>query len=164
MTSLNYKQIFLIVLGSVCLGLSFNYFSGKKLSVFGFNIKKYVSAELLKDVSENLSLNEPKHISLKEAQQLYKANVTFIDAREEEDYQKGHIKNAINIPYAKLENYKQKLNGILKDEPLVSYCGGSDCDLSIMLANKLTSLGYNKVFVFFGGWNSWQNANYPVSK
>ncbi|MDP4173358.1 MAG: rhodanese-like domain-containing protein [Bacteroidota bacterium] len=164
MTSLNYKQIIVVVLGSMCLGLSYNYISDKKLPVFGFDIKKYVSAELLKDDSKNSSVNEPKHISLKEALKLYQANVTFIDAREEEDYQNGHIKNAINIPYAKLENYKQKLIGISKDEPLVSYCGGSDCDLSIMLGNKLTSLGYDKVFIFFGGWNTWENANYPVSK
>ena len=49
-----------------------------------------------------------------------------------------------------------------KEKPMVIYCGGTDCDLSILLGNLLFEQGYKQVYVFFGGWFDWLSANYPV--
>ena len=113
--------------------------------------------------SETEIVYEPKAITLSQAYSLYNANGKFIDAREAFDYEEGHITGAINIPYYEFEEYKNKLDNLSKDEPVVAYCSGTDCDLSILLGNQLSSMGYKKVFIFFGGWPEWIDANYPVT-
>ncbi|MFO7447204.1 MAG: rhodanese-like domain-containing protein [Ignavibacteriaceae bacterium] len=156
---INIKQIVLIILSSMLIGLSYNFLSANGVGLFSYDNKKMLSAELLGD-----NATEPKEIMLVEAFELYEAGVIFIDAREHEDYISGHIKNSVNIPYYDFDNYKNSLRNIPKDEPVVTYCGGTDCDLSIVLGNKLNSLGYEKVFVFFGGWEQWQDAEYPTAE
>jgi len=107
-------------------------------------------------------IKEPKHIKLEQAYKLYKQNILFIDAREKADYQLGHIKGALNLPFDSFNKYEHILKEIPKDKIIVTYCAGTDCDLSILLGNKLLSLGYKKTYIFFGGWNDWQQANFPV--
>ena len=34
--------------------------------------------------------------------------------------------------------------------------------MSILLGNLLFEDGYKQVYVFFGGWVDWTNADYPV--
>jgi len=113
--------------------------------------------------SETEIVYEPKAITISQAYSLYNANGKFIDAREALDYEEGHITGAINIPYYEFEEYKNKLDNLSKDEPVITYCSGTDCDLSILLGNQLSSMGYKKVFIFFGGWPEWIDANYPVT-
>ena len=113
--------------------------------------------------SETEIVYEPKAITLSQAYSLYNANGKFIDARESYDYKEGHITGAINIPYYEFEEYKNKLENLSKDDPVVTYCSGTDCELSILLGNQLSSMGYKKVFIFFGGWPEWTDANYPVT-
>jgi len=113
---------------------------------------------------EETELSEPAAIHLKQAYKLYQQNVLFIDAREPADYQYAHIKNAINIPFDHFDEYKHLLNNIDKDRTIITYCAGTDCDLSILLSNILFEMGYKKVYIFFGGWNEWLEANYPIEK
>lgn len=107
-------------------------------------------------------LTEPRAINLEQAYKLYNQNILFIDARESFDYKEAHIKNAINIPADHFDDYKFMLDKINKDETVVTYCAGTDCDLSVVLSNIMFDMGYKKVYVFFGGWNEWTQANYPV--
>ena len=115
-----------------------------------------------KDKVEGESFKEPVAINLEQAYKLSNKNITFIDAREYEDYKAGHIKNALSLPYYDFEAHKNVLNKISKNNFFVIYCAGTDCDLSILLGNKLFKMGYNKVYIFFGGWNDWLNEKYPV--
>jgi rhodanese-related sulfurtransferase len=113
-----------------------------------------------KEVNE---LKEPAAINLKQAFNLYQKNVLFIDAREPADYESAHIKNAVNLPFDHFDEYKHILDTINKDQTIsYIYCGGTDCDLSILLGNLLFEMGYKNVYIFFGGWNEWIEANYPV--
>ena len=114
------------------------------------------------DTDEVIAFTEPKAITLEQAYTLYNKNVIFIDARDEADFLVGHITNSINIPFDDFDNHKQKLELLSKEKPLVIYCAGTDCDLSILLGNLLFEQGYKQVYIFFGGWNEWLNANYPV--
>ena len=107
--------------------------------------------------------NEPKVINLEQAFTLFNNGAKFIDARDDFDYDEGHISEAINIPFYSFEENENKLNNINKDEAIVTYCSGTDCDLSVLLGNKLSEMGYKKVFVFFGGWLDWVEANYPTN-
>jgi len=45
---------------------------------------------------------------------------------------------------------------------IIVYCGGEECDASTKLAEQLRQSGYANVRVFFGGWNEWVRAGYPV--
>lgn len=47
-------------------------------------------------------------------------NVMFLSIRNAEDYAKGHIKGAVNIPFAK--GMEQKFNTLPKDKKIIVYC------------------------------------------
>lgn len=111
---------------------------------------------------EVVAFSAPKAIKLEQAYSLFNKGILFIDARDEADYLAGHITNAINIPFDDFDNHKQKLESISKNKPVVIYCAGTECDLSILLGNLLFDEGYKQVYIFFGGWNEWLDANYPV--
>ena len=115
------------------------------------------------EVNEEEIFVDPKVINLEQAFVLFNNGARFIDAREDIDYNEGHISNAINIYFYSLEGNENKLNGISKNEAIVTYCNGTDCDLSVLLGNKLAEIGYKNVFVFFGGWLDWVKANYPTT-
>lgn len=123
--------------------------------------KTTANAEVKKVEKKNVQ-TEPLSINLKQAYILYKKNVLFIDAREPEDYKVAHIKNAINIPMDHFEDYEYMLKKIDKKQQIVTYCAGSECDLSIVLGNVMFDRGYKKLYVFFGGWNDWLKAKYPI--
>jgi rhodanese-related sulfurtransferase len=114
------------------------------------------------DIDEVIAFAEPKAITIEQAYTLYNKDVIFIDARDEADFLVGHITNSINIPFEDFDNHKQKLELLSKEKPMVIYCAGTDCDLSILLGNLLFEQGYKQVYIFFGGWNEWLIAKYPV--
>ena len=51
-----------------------------------------------------------------------------------------------------------------EDDPVVTYCSGGECDLSMDLANELMGedWGFSRVFVFDGGLPQWIEAGYPI--
>jgi len=118
--------------------------------------------KIKKEIEETITFAEPKAITLEQAYKLFNKGIQFVDARDESDYLAGHITNSINIPFDDFDNHQQKLEQLSKEKPLVIYCAGTDCDLSILLGNLLFEKGYKQVYVFFGGWMEWLNADYPV--
>lgn len=108
--------------------------------------------------------SKPLAIKIDKAYQLFKQGVKFIDARMPEEFAEGHIKGAINIPFDGDESYRNILNSFSKEEILVTYCSGTECDLSILLGDELFEKGFKKVYIFFGGWNDWVERNYPISR
>ena len=114
------------------------------------------------NADEEEGFAEPIGINLEQAYKLYTMGIIFIDARDEYEYKTGHIKNSINLPMYYFDKYKDVLSGTSKSQTIICYCGGSDCDLSTQLANKLFSLGYRNNYIFIGGWEQWKTAGYPV--
>jgi len=114
--------------------------------------------------SEVVAFKEPRAIKLEQAYSLYNKGILFIDARDEGDFDAGHITNSVNIPFDDFDNHKQKLEKMSKDKPMVIYCAGTECDLSHLLANLLFDKGYKQVYVFFGGWIEWLEAKYPTEQ
>ncbi len=105
----------------------------------------------------------PEFISFEEAVQLYNAGTAlFVDARHEYDYQLGHIKGAINVPLKDFSLEKSPLASIPKEQLIVTYCDGAECNSSIELAQKLSAAGFTNVKMFFGGWNEWKERHRPV--
>ena len=118
--------------------------------------------KISEEIEEVITFTEPKAITLEQAYKLFNNGVQFVDARDESDYLAGHITNSINIPFDDFDNHQKKLEQLSKEKPLVIYCAGTDCDLSILLGNLLFEQGYKQVYVFFSGWLEWLNADYPV--
>ena len=135
----------------------------------GKSTSKNFAGNFQKEAEKNVassknSFKKPIAINLEQAYKLYKGNIIFLDARENEDYKEGHIKNALSLPYYDFDNYKQILRNIPESSVVVTYCAGTNCDLSILLGKQLFEIGYKRVYIFFGGWNDWLKAKYPIEK
>lgn len=114
------------------------------------------------EASSNASSGSaPEFIALEDAVKLFSSGeALFVDARHGFDYRQGHIKGAINVP---LKDFSPGMLGALpKDQLLITYCDGEECNSSIDMAKKLDSLGYSNVKIFFGGWKEWVKNNQPV--
>ena len=48
--------------------------------------------------------------------------------------------------------------------PIIVYCGGGTCELSMNLGFALVNAGQKKVLVFMGGWPEWSTSGYPIAK
>lgn len=103
-------------------------------------------------------------IDLSNAQKFYNDGfAVFIDCRDAVSYNNGHIPNALSLPSHKLNELLPDFLGQLEPEDdIVTYCDGSECDASVVVANRLKSAGFRNVYIFFGGWNAWIEANLPV--
>lgn len=124
------------------------------------NGKNGIALELAEEVSQPFT--QPIAIKLSRAYQLYKQGTIFIDSRSKEEYAEGHIKGSINIPFYESDKYEDVLNRIDKNELLVTYCSGKECDTSILHGEELFDKGYKRVYIFPGGWDDWVDAGYPV--
>lgn len=89
-----------------------------------------------------------REISVKDANRM-KQRFLFVDIRKKQDYEKGHIKGAINIPYENLE-IKKELP--LREQEIVVYCQLGT--LGIKAVRMLESIGY-KAYNLSGGFQRW---------
>ncbi|MCZ7582371.1 MAG: rhodanese-like domain-containing protein [Deltaproteobacteria bacterium] len=104
-------------------------------------------------------------VDLAGAKRLFDEGAAFLDARTEEEFARGHIKGAMNVPYHKADEMEEKiLMSVAVDATIVAYCSGADCHASDLLARALEDMGYEKVRVFFAGWPAWEAAGYPSGK
>jgi len=91
--------------------------------------------------------------------------VPFVDAREDPEYEAGHIRGARHMNAARSpEEIQLALAHTPKDRELIIYCDGEECGASTTLATKLQGLGFANVQIFFGGWTEWKNAGLPTSR
>jgi len=109
----------------------------------------------------------PQNITLSLAKKLYDKNALFIDARKKIDFDAGHIKGAINIPYddflAKTKEERiEMMRKYNKNGIIIAYCEGGTCDVSIDVAYELARMGFNYVNLYRPGYIAWKNAGYPV--
>jgi rhodanese-related sulfurtransferase len=90
-------------------------------------------------------------------------SAVFLDAREPELYQKGHIQGARNLPLGEFDQLAEKLFMEFPEDTLfVTYCDGEDCFLSGELAVKLKGIGFENVRLLHDGWNVWRKHQLPT--
>jgi rhodanese-related sulfurtransferase len=128
-----------------------------------------IAAIILINERINNKINNGKNISyiiigLTEAKQKYdEGKYIFFDARGEVFYKNGHIKSAINVTLEDLKsNIARYENKYPKDTKIIVYCNGSECAPSYDIAKYLIDRGFKSIEVFYGGWNDWVNAKYPI--
>ena len=84
----------------------------------------------------------------------------LIDVSEPEEFAKGHVVGARNIPFGQLEGHKSLPSN--KALPLVLVCPtGARAGRA---AGILRKLGYEKAQAMAGGLKAWREANLPVEK
>ena len=93
-----------------------------------------------------------------------KSKILLVDGRSEFAYHEGHILGAVNIPYMQRDFFSQKLlSNIARETPIIVYCSGKNCNISVELAKFLSQkFGFINVRVFEGGWEEWTKGENPV--
>lgn len=86
-------------------------------------------------------------------------NFNIIDVRAAEDYEKGHVPGAINLPKDKW----QTLEGLSKDKINVLYCYSMVCHLAASAAYKFAGQGY-PVKEMEGGFDEWKDYDLEIEK
>ncbi|SPE52479.1 Sulfurtransferase [Verrucomicrobia bacterium] len=78
-------------------------------------------------------------------------DVIVVDVRAAEDFAKGHIPGAVNLPHGTWENGK----GLAKDKNNVVYCYSLVCHLATKACLAFAEQGY-PVMELEGGFDSWK--------
>lgn len=105
-----------------------------------------------------------RFITLEDLLEMLENNESFklVEVLAKEEYGKGHIPGAINIPLDELETLAKKK--LKKTDVIVVYCAGYTCHASTKAAKKLLELGYRNTVDFKGGKRWWQHAGLELEK
>lgn len=87
------------------------------------------------------------------------ADIVIVDVREEEDYQKGHVPEAINLPQDRWDTYE----GLSREKLNVVYCYAHVCHLGATAAVQFAGAGFS-VMEMDGGFEAWKENDLKVAK
>jgi molybdopterin/thiamine biosynthesis adenylyltransferase/rhodanese-related sulfurtransferase len=84
----------------------------------------------------------------------------FVDVREPDEWEEGHIPGAIHVTRGRLES---RIEGLVPDKqrPLVVYC--SVGSRSAFAAKALADLGYDDVVNLAGGFTDWKRNGFEIT-
>ncbi|MDH3689356.1 MAG: rhodanese-like domain-containing protein [Gammaproteobacteria bacterium] len=84
-----------------------------------------------------------------------------VDISDVNDYKKGHVPNAINIP---LDSFSDGINKLRKhkSKPIVVACRAGN--RAARAASILRKEGFESLYTLSGGFASWEKENLPVEK
>jgi rhodanese-related sulfurtransferase len=85
----------------------------------------------------------------------------LVDVREESEFAKGHLPNAVHLGKGIIE---RDIEAVIPDPnaEIILYCGGGF--RSALAADNLRKMGYTNVTSMDGGWRGWTDAGYPTKK
>jgi rhodanese-related sulfurtransferase len=106
--------------------------------------KTRIKEEDFRDIKKKLDAGEP---------------MIIIDTREDNEWARGHIPNAVHLGKGVIERDIEKAIPD-KDATLVLYCGGGY--RSALAADNLRKMGYRNVISMDGGWRGWTEAGFPT--
>jgi rhodanese-related sulfurtransferase len=99
-------------------------------------------------------------LSIKEFKKFNKTNFYILDARESEEFEVSHLKNARHVGYYWFD--MRSVYDIPYDATIVVYCTiGSRSE---RIGEKLMRAGYECVYNMYGGILEWVNTGHPVYK
>ncbi len=150
-------QVFGIVLISGLIGIGVNGFRADGISLVENWQEKVLNEQLVGGLPA---------VSLQQAKEAHiNGDALFIDAREPDFYELGHIPGAINLPVVHFDLVFPKLKEqLLEAGRVITYCDGASCDMSVELTEKLLFEGLAHVEIFTGGMQQWEATGQPVEE
>lgn len=111
----------------------------------------------------NDALTRIPEISAEEVSKKLETNEDFVlvDTREKEEYEAGHLPNAIYLSKGVIERDIEEHVPDLEKE-IVLYCGGGY--RSALAADNLKKMGYKNVKSQAGGWREWNEKGFEIRK
>jgi sulfur-carrier protein adenylyltransferase/sulfurtransferase len=101
--------------------------------------------------------DEVAEVDARSARELNSA--LFVDVREHDEWEEGHIPGAVHVPRGNLESRIEAVAGD-RSTPLVLYCASGA--RSAFAAKTLAELGYQNVVSLSGGFADWKRNGYDV--
>lgn len=86
------------------------------------------------------------------------ARPVLLDVRELEEWESGHLRGAVHVPRGRLEAEAESRIPD-KSREVVVYCAGGV--RSLLAADSLRELGYERVISMAGGYEDWADADLP---
>lgn len=164
-----FKQAVILLILAAVIGLGSNQFHPNSISYIGDY--RDLSSGDGPVVPPTAEAGDPPFIAIDVAQmEFVGGQTTFIDARDPEEFYCGTIPGSVNIPFEYMpdENLAayidSALSGAPKDQALITFCSGEECDLSLHLARNLKDLGYTNIAIFFGGSREWENNDLEMQR
>ena len=138
-------------------------------------VRRYMAGEFRQAFIDEREYAGLRFITLAEAEDLFTQRMqtgkgaVFVDSRSREDYAAGHIPGALSLPLAEWKNEEktpsgETLSDILsfpRNQVLVVYCEGGDCQTSVSLAKLIHDSGFVDIRILSGGWEEWAAAGLP---
>jgi rhodanese-related sulfurtransferase len=90
-----------------------------------------------------------------------KEKFLLLDVRTLQEYEDGHIKEAVSMPLDQIDNQIGKLE-LAKAQEIITMCDGTGCNRADQAAAKLIGLGFSNVTSYHDGIAAWKLAGKPV--
>jgi rhodanese-related sulfurtransferase len=82
----------------------------------------------------------------------------YLDVREPNEWNLGHLPKAVHIPRGNLESKVEAL--VPRDAKVIIYCARAN--RSALAADTMQVMGYTDVASLAGGWSDWMAVDGPV--
>ncbi|OQX28416.1 MAG: hypothetical protein BWK80_00310 [Desulfobacteraceae bacterium IS3] len=148
------SETLMIIIVSLSIALAVNTLRPGGIAVFGTVQKTAAEAEHagFKEISVEAGIEKFKS-----------GTVLFVDARSPEDFAAEHIQGAVNLPEQEFDARIDKfIAEIPPEKEIIAYCDGEHCALGKDLAEKLSLVGFEKVFYITNGFSRWKENSQPV--
>ena len=86
-------------------------------------------------------------------------NIVVVDVRDPDDFAKGHVPGALNLPQNKWDD----LVGTSRDKTHIFYCYTQTCHLAAQACAKFANRGYT-VMEMEGGFAAWKAADLDIER
>lgn len=98
-------------------------------------------------VGLNILYDDYKQVHVSEVRNLVESGATIIDVREKNEFERGHLVNAINIPLSEL---RERTDEIPRDEPVYIHCRSGQRSYNAVKA--LQNSGFDNVYNISGSY------------
>ena len=100
---------------------------------------------------------QEKHVTILETatfkDSIAQKKVQLIDVRTPEEFQEGHIEDAVNIDFFS-EDFAVDFEKLNKEQPIYIYCKSGN--RSGQAAKKLTDMGFETIYDLKGGFSNYK--------
>ena len=133
----------------------------RQLSVVGFDqVIGYLEGGMTVWTEAELPVQHLRQLTVEELHAMH-SNLAILDVRDQNEWNEGHIKGALHIPYYSIEQRLQDEHNELdpyRDRPLAVICGSGQ--RSSIACSLLQRQGFGELFNVVGGMEAWYKAGF----